>query len=120
MISIPLSGNPTDSFSSVYVDYATGDAYVGDDAGNLHKFVNVFTSSTPAEATSPWPVTPNPSTAAALASPVYDSESDNVFVGDYQINSSLSCGSVGGSENGLCKYCCCNSIGTVRLQFRYF
>ena len=104
MISMPLSGNSADSFSSVYVDYATGDAYVGDDAGKLHKFVNVFTSSTPTEATSPWPVTPNPSTGAALASPVYDSGSDNVFVGDYQIDSSLSCGSVGGSEDGLCGF----------------
>ncbi|MFZ0744158.1 MAG: hypothetical protein WAM85_07115, partial [Terracidiphilus sp.] len=104
MISIPFAGNPTDSLSPAYIDYSSGNVYVGDDVGNLHKFINVFTSSTPSEATSPWPVTVNPSTGAALSFPVYDSVSNNIFVGDYQANSLLSCGSVGGSEDGLCGY----------------
>jgi hypothetical protein len=104
MISIPFTGNPTDSDSPPYIDYSSGNVYAGDDVGELHKFVSVFTSSTPAEATNPWPVTVNPSAGAALSFPIYDSVSGNIFVGDYQANSSLSCGLVGGSEDGLCGF----------------
>jgi hypothetical protein len=104
MISIPFVGSPTDSFSFPYIDWSSGNVYVGDDVGELHKFVNVFTSRTPAEATNPWPVVVNSSTKAALSTPVYDSGSNNIFIGDYQANTSLSCGSVGGSADGLCGY----------------
>jgi hypothetical protein len=104
MISIPFAGNQTDSFSSAFVDYSTGNVYVGDDAGNLHEFINAFTESTPTEATSPWPVTVNPSTGASLGSPIYDSVSGNIFVGDYELSLDLSCGSVGGSLDGQCGF----------------
>ena len=91
MTVIPFSGNPTDTYSSPYIDYPTGTAYVGDDAGAIHKFTNIFTSGTPAEAGSPWPVTLNTSADAALGSPVYDSGSGNIFVGDYLANISSNC-----------------------------
>ena len=104
MISIPFTGNPTDTYSSPFIDYATGNAYVGDDAGNMHKFTNVFTASTPAEATSPWPVTLNTSTDAALGSPVYDATSGNIFVGDYLANASSNCEPGVASAEGQCGY----------------
>jgi len=96
MISIPFSGSVTDSMSSPYVDYSTGNVYVGDDDGNLHQFINVFTSTTPSEATSPWPVTVNPSTQAAISETVYDD--GYVLVSDYQIDPDLDC------ESGACGY----------------
>ena len=104
MISIPFTGNPTDTYSSPFIDYTTGAAYVGDDAGNMHKFINIFTASTPAEATSPWPVTLNTSTDAALGSPVYDGVSGKIFVGDYLANDSSKCEPGVGSAEGQCGY----------------
>jgi hypothetical protein len=80
----------TDSFSSPYVDYATGTLYVGDDNGYLHKFTNVFTSTgTPGETEgSGWPIEAN-TLGKALTGPVYDSSAydgttvtPQVFVAD--------------------------------------
>lgn len=104
MISIPFTGNPTDTYSSPFVDDTSSTAYVGDDAGNMHKFINVFTASTPAEAPSPWPVTLNTSTDAALGSPVYDGGSGKIFVGDYLANASSNCEPGVGSAEGQCGY----------------
>jgi hypothetical protein len=104
MISIPFSGSPTDSYSSPFIDYATGTIYVGDDAGKIHKFINIFSASTPAEATSPWPVTLNTSTDAALASPVYDATSGKIFVGDYWANISSNCEPGTKTAEGQCGY----------------
>jgi len=104
MVSIPFAGNPTDSYSAPFIDFGTGNVYVGDDAGSLHKFINVFTGSTPSELTGSWPVIVNPSTKAALGHPIYDSVSGNIFFGDYELNQDLSCGSVGGSQNGQCGF----------------
>jgi hypothetical protein len=104
MISIPFSGSPTDTYSSPFIDYTTGTAYVGDDAGGMHKFTNVFMAGTPAEATSPWPVTLNTSTDAALGSPVYDGVSGKIFVGDYLANESSNCEPGVGSAEGQCGY----------------
>ena len=104
MISIPFSGSPTDTYSSPFIDYATGTIYVGDDAGKIHKFINIFSASTPAEAKSPWPVTLNTSTNAALASPVYDSISGHVFVGDYLANGSSNCQPGIMTAEGQCGY----------------
>ena len=70
----------------------------------MHKFTNVFSSSTPAEAGSGWPVTLNTSTDAALGSPVYDSASGNIFVSDYLINIASNCEPGVKTAEGLCGY----------------
>ena len=86
--TLTLSGNTADSNSApfyVYADTTNGSPdllYVGDDNGSVHKFTNVFLSGTPAEVTTKWPVTASTETAPALSSPVYDSISGNIFVGD--------------------------------------
>ena len=104
MISIPFSGAVSDTNSSPYVDFGSKTAYVGDDQGQMHKFANVFSSSTPAEAGSGWPVTLNTSTDAALGSPVYDSVSGNIFVSDYLINIASNCEPGVKTAEGLCGY----------------
>ncbi len=108
MISITFAGSRSDSYSSPFIAYGTsGNAstiYVGDDAGAMHEFTNIFSATTPAEATSPWPVTLNPSTDAALSSPVYDSVSGNIFVGDYLANISSSCEPGIKTAAGQCGY----------------
>jgi hypothetical protein len=104
MISIPFIGSPSDSISSPFIDYSSGTAYVGDDAGSLHKFANIFSASTPVEAAGAWPVTLNISTDAALSSPVYDSISGNVFVGDYLANTSSKCQPGIVTPEGQCGY----------------
>ncbi len=72
-----------DTTSSVFYDYQTDTAWVGDSRNWLHKFNPVF-KATPAEIrTAPWPVQLNPGNALALSSPVHDLVSGNVFVGDY-------------------------------------
>jgi hypothetical protein len=97
MTTIPFSGGANDSASSPFPAYYSGvnssTIYVGDDAGALHQFINIFSASgTPAEnITSPWPITLNSTTKASLASPVYDAVSARVFVGDYLLNSSSGC-----------------------------
>jgi hypothetical protein len=97
MTTIPFSGGANDSASSPFPAYNSGvnssTIYIGDDAGVLHQFINIFSASgTPAEnTTSPWPITLNSTTRASLASPVYDAVSARVFVGDYLLNSSSSC-----------------------------
>jgi hypothetical protein len=71
-----------DTYSSVFYDYAHDTAYVGDDGGYLHKFSPVF-QGTPAEVTNAqWPVLVNSGAPTPLTSPVYDSLSKDVFVGD--------------------------------------
>ena len=86
-----------DTNSSIFVDYPSDTAFVGDDSGYLHKFNPVFNGTPvnpPAEVKGGgWPVQLNPTTPTALASPVYDSVSGNVFVTDeggflYRVNSS--------------------------------
>lgn len=94
-LTLSFSGTAAnDSASSVFCDYATDTLYVGDDAGQLHKFAGVF-QGTPAEVTTtPWPVAVG---STALSSPVYDSSSGNVFVGDYLLSDTSYCGSTGES-----------------------
>jgi hypothetical protein len=80
MTSIEFDGDANDTNSSPFYNYSTDTLYVGDAAGKLHQFTGVF-KGTPAEnTTSPWPVTV--STGNALTSPVYDSNSGLVFVGN--------------------------------------
>ncbi len=78
-VTLAFSGNPNDTFSAPYYDYASDTTFVGDDSGNLHKFTGLF-RGTPAEAGSPWPVTLG---ASKLSLPVYDSVTGNVIVGDF-------------------------------------
>ena len=76
--SPPLADDTT---SSVYYDYTSDTAWVGDSNGYLHRFSPVF-SGPPAEVGGIWPVELHHPDDAPLASPVYDSGSGNVFVGD--------------------------------------
>ena len=76
--SIIPSGAHLNSRSAPFVDYANDVIYVGDSFGLLHKFTGVF-NGTPAEDLTGWPITVN---SAVLTSPVYDSGSGNIFVGD--------------------------------------
>lgn len=77
--TVSFSGMAMDSLSAPFVDYANDVIYVGDNIGSLHKFTGVF-NGTPAEVRTGWPIVVN--STHALASPVYDSESGNIFVGD--------------------------------------
>jgi hypothetical protein len=80
--TLALNGNPNDTNSSPFYDYANDIIYVGDNSGKLHKFTPVFTG-TPAEVTSSasgWPITVS---SNVLTSPVYDpGTSKNIFVAD--------------------------------------
>ncbi len=72
-----------DKTSSVFYDYGTDTAWVGDSDNRLHRFSPVFAAaSTPAEVGSPWPVQLQPTFATPLTSPVHDRVSGNVFVAD--------------------------------------
>lgn len=70
-----------DTHSSLFYDYSNDVAYVGDDAGWLHKFTPFFLG-VPTEVKVGWPVQVNPGASTALNSPVYDFVSGNVFVAD--------------------------------------
>jgi hypothetical protein len=71
-----------DTTSSVFYDYSTDVAYVGDGRGWLHKFTPFF-FGTPAEVrTGGWPVQVNPSNPSALTDPIFDFVSQNIFLGD--------------------------------------
>ena len=120
MTTISFSGSANDSASSPFAAYYSSanssTIYVGDDAGVLHQFINIFNpSGTPAEnITSPWPITLNSATKASLASPVYDAVSARVFVGDYLLNSSSSCEPSATNNFISCGYLySINSSGTV-------
>ncbi|HLW84595.1 MAG TPA: hypothetical protein VKR60_05220 [Candidatus Sulfotelmatobacter sp.] len=76
---------PTDdTTSSVFYDYGSDTAWVGDSRSWLHQFTPVFLG-TPAEirTVSPkWPVQLNSTLPLPLATAVHDHVSGNVFVGD--------------------------------------
>jgi hypothetical protein len=86
MTRITFGNSAGDTRSSPFYDYNADALYVGDNAGVLHKFTGIFGSTTPAEASSPWPITV--SSGATLSGPVYDSNagtstgSGNIYVGD--------------------------------------
>ncbi|MGA7928649.1 MAG: hypothetical protein WCA20_21970 [Candidatus Sulfotelmatobacter sp.] len=84
--SIPLRGGggraEEDSNSSVFYDYGQDTAYVGDNAGWLHKFNPVFHGEPGEVRTGGWPVRVNKGSPTALTSPVFDYASGNVFVAD--------------------------------------
>jgi len=108
MLTLPLkSGTGTatnNTTSSVYYDYVGDTAWVGDASSWLHRFNPVFSgtgTNPPGEVTTPpWPVQVNATAPTALTSPVHDTASGNVFVGDqggflYSVN--VSTGSVSAS-----------------------
>ncbi|HWW13958.1 MAG TPA: ice-binding family protein [Candidatus Dormibacteraeota bacterium] len=68
-----------DTNSSVFYDYSNDVAYVGDDAGWLHKFTPVFLGIPAEVRTGGWPVQVS---TTALNSPVQDFATGNVFVTD--------------------------------------
>lgn len=78
-VKISMSGGVTVTHAAPFVDYANDVAYAADDIGQLHKFTGVF-QGIPAEVTTaPWPVTV--AIGVTLTGPVYDSVSQNIFVG---------------------------------------
>jgi hypothetical protein len=80
LLSLAFANGGEDTNSAPFVDYDDDNLYVGDNAGVLHKFSGVF-NGTPVEVTmGGWPVTVNES--VALTSPVYDSVSNNIYMGD--------------------------------------
>lgn len=71
-----------DTTSSVFYDYGNDIGWVGDAGGWLHKITGVF-NGIPTEVRNVlFPVQVNVSSPTTLSSPVYDSASHNVFVGD--------------------------------------
>jgi hypothetical protein len=79
MVALNLSF--TDTNSSPFYDYTPGNdaLYVGDDAGQLHKFTGVFNGTPTAAAT----ISVRSSSPLQLTGPVYDPGSGKVFVGDF-------------------------------------
>jgi hypothetical protein len=72
-----------DITSSVFPDYTNDTIWVGGALGWLHKITGVF-KGTPGEVTTGgFPVQVNSTNPTSLSSPVRDSTSGNVFVGDY-------------------------------------
>jgi hypothetical protein len=83
MLRLTLNGSPADTLSNPWVDYGSDSLFVGDNTGKLHKFSPVFTGTagTPAaETIVSWPVTL--AAGSALGSPVFDSGTGKVFVGN--------------------------------------
>lgn len=85
MTTIPLTGNPNSTGSSVFYDYNNDAVYVGDNAGTVHKFINVFVSGTPQELTgataaSGWPV-PVDIATNGLPSGVFDPVNNQFIIG---------------------------------------
>ena len=79
LLTLSLSAN--DTTSSPFIDYQHDILYVGDSSGKLHQVTGVFKGTPTLDTTNAgWPVTVD--TGAALTSPVYDSSSTLVFVGD--------------------------------------
>jgi hypothetical protein len=80
--SVTLSGSPAASNSAVFVDYLGDVGYVGDDSGKLHKLTPFFNGSLAEVTTGGWPVTVSSATTKILTGPVFDSISNNIFIGD--------------------------------------
>jgi hypothetical protein len=81
-----LNLGASDTYSTPYYDYdnSIDTAYVGDDNGQLHEITGGFTGTPAIDANSGWPLTLNSS--YPLATPVYDSATSTVFVGDTGAN----------------------------------
>jgi hypothetical protein len=81
MTQISLADGSDDTTSSVFYDYTNDIGWVGGTGGWLHKITGMF-NGVPTEVNNGvFPIQVNLGTT--LSSPVYDSGSQNVFVGDY-------------------------------------
>jgi hypothetical protein len=81
MTQISLADGSDDTTSSVFYDYTNDIGWVGGTGGWLHKITGMF-NGVPTEVNNGvFPIQVNSGTT--LSSPVYDSGSQNVFVGDY-------------------------------------
>lgn len=123
--SVTLSGSPTVSNSSVYVDYGNDVGYVGDDSGRLHKLTPFFNGSPTEVTTGGWPVTISATATKILTAPVLDLTSNNIFIGDNEGTAGklfyirLAVGSLGTcnpGSNGGNPPCLGNSTLTVSSQ----
>jgi hypothetical protein len=76
--TVTLSASGVIVNSSIYVDYGSDAGYVGDNIGHLYKISGLF-HGTPALASS-WTTNPVSAGTDTLTSPVYDSNTDTVFV----------------------------------------
>lgn len=111
VVNITFGNAQPDSNSSPYYNYSNDTLYVGDDNGVLHKFGPVF-SGTPAEVTTGgWPITVH--TATVLSSPVFDSGSGNILVGDS--GGQLSYARETGSTTGSCSSGSPPCLGTPNI-----
>jgi hypothetical protein len=108
-VSVTLSGGVMVTRSSIFYDYAYDTAYVGDDTGKLHKFAPVFNGTLTEVVTSSggnvWPATVSSQVSPILTSPVYDSVSQKVWVGDstgylYSVSKTTGSGSSGVTQSG--------------------
>ena len=78
-----ISLGAADTDSAPFYDYGGSDTlYVGDDIGKMHKVSGAFNGTPILDTVSGWPVTASTQTPPRLNSPVYDSVSGNIFVGD--------------------------------------
>ncbi|MGA2589291.1 MAG: hypothetical protein ABSH32_05200 [Bryobacteraceae bacterium] len=123
--TVALSGSPSDTYSSPFYDYASDTLWVGDDGGKLHKFTGVFLGTPTETITGGWPVQVSSATlGGALGSPVYDSVTGLVFVGDYLLNYASTCEPSATNSAGSCGYLySVTSSGTVvqshQLDYQY-
>jgi len=88
MTTLPLTDALTpanDTTSSVFYDYSSDTAWVGDASGWLHKFTGVFKGTPTESTTGGFPVQVN-TAGRALSSPVYDFATAQVFVGDVVVS----------------------------------
>lgn len=72
-----------DTTSSVFPDYGNDVIWVGSTSSWLHKITGAFLGVPTEVKTGGFPVQVFPGNPSTLSSPVYDSVSGNVFVGDY-------------------------------------
>ncbi len=81
--TIPLGA--ADTISAPFYVYGIANAdtlYVGDDSGKVHEITGAFLGTPAVDTVAGWPVTASTETSPALNSPIYDSTSGNIFVGD--------------------------------------
>lgn len=89
----------SDAYASPFVDYAGDVAYVGDDAGSLHKITGVFRGTPSEDTAGGWPFTiPG---ASNLNSPVHDSISQHIFLTSHS-SSDLYCVDISSGTPALC------------------
>lgn len=78
-----LSLSTSDTSSAPFYVYGGADTlFVGDNSGKVHEVTGAFNGTPAIDANTGWPVTASTETSHALNSPIFDSTSGNVFVGD--------------------------------------